>query len=463
MRVQQEPWFAWTIAIIVLLPIATLALSEVHLRLARRGSSLARPVNRLRIWLMPTTALFIVLTRAGDLSSENNGVRVVATMVGLIAVSVALGLLNAVLFDQASEGSWQARLPSIFIDLARLVMILAGAAIVASFVWGLDVGGLVAALGVGTIVIGLALQNAVGSVVSGLLLLFEQPFVLGDTLTVGTVTGRVVEMNWRSTHINTGAGIQIIPNASIAGGAFTNLSRPSPEHDLVIETTFAATDVPHQVTSMLLDVADEVPYLRPGATPSVTVGEKGAYSVVLPLATASDSAGARSNFRTWLWYAARRRGLCLDGATHIPVPAEDVRSAVDASLNTLNLSAEELDALAATSRVVAFGSGEAIVKAGEIATSLCYVLTGLVVEMLRDFDGSLLEVAEHTAGDAFGVEAVLREKSATRYTARGVVTVLEVPADAVDKVVARHPAVARRLNALATLHENQRQGAQGTR
>ncbi len=92
--VTSEPWFGWTVAVIVGLPLVTLVLSEVHLRLVRRRSPLARPVNRLRIWLLPLAALLILLTRAGDLARDNNGVRVVATFVGLIAVSVVLGLLE---------------------------------------------------------------------------------------------------------------------------------------------------------------------------------------------------------------------------------------------------------------------------------------------------------------------------------------------------------------------------------
>ena len=67
--------------------------------------------------------------------------------------------------------------------------------------WQTDIAGLFTALGIGSIVIGLALQNAVGGVVSGLLMLFEQPFQLGDWLVVNGQRARVVEVNWRSVHL----------------------------------------------------------------------------------------------------------------------------------------------------------------------------------------------------------------------------------------------------------------------
>ena len=75
--------------------------------------------------------------------------------------------------------------------------------------------------------LGLALQNSVGQIISGLLLLFEQPFQLGDWLDTPTARGRVVEVNWRATHIDTGSGMQIMPNSVLAAASFTNLSRPA--------------------------------------------------------------------------------------------------------------------------------------------------------------------------------------------------------------------------------------------
>ena len=211
----------------------------MHLRLDRRNSPLAGVVNRFRLLLVPATGLLVLLTQAAEVDSDNDGVQIVATVVGVLAVSIALGGLNAVLFVGAAQGTWRERLPGIFVDLGRLVLVVTGAALVASFVWGLDVGGWFATLGVASIVIGLALQTAIGGVVSGLLLLFEQPFKIGDTLEAEGVTGTVVEMNWRSTHIDTGSGIMIIPNATLSGASFANFSRPSPAHDHDVEVAFS--------------------------------------------------------------------------------------------------------------------------------------------------------------------------------------------------------------------------------
>lgn len=442
-----QPWFGWSLAIIVGLPVAVIILSEVHLRLDRHGNALAGPVNRLRLVLLPMAALLILLTQASQLSSENNGVRAVATIVGVMAVATALGGLDAVLFGNAVEGTWRDRLPTIFVDLARLVLVVAGAAIVASFVWGLDVGGLFAALGVGSIVIGLALQNAVGSVVSGLLLLFEQPFQIGDTLDVGGVAGKVVEMNWRSTHIDIGSGIQIIPNATIAGASFTNLSRPTSAHDLVVSTSFNATDPPHQVTATLLDVAKSLAILRPGATPTVRVEPAGAYLVTLPLRSASDSARASHLFLTWLWYASRRAEISLDGATFTQRPREDVVAALRAISSTLDLLPEDVEALADGCEIETYGPGERIEWEGRPPARMAFIHTGTVRVTASSLDGAKLPIAVLDKGEIIGLTGITREPAITNSEAITVVDVIQMPFDLVDRILGAKPRVARRLAA----------------
>jgi len=53
-------------------------------------------------------------------------------------------------------------MPTIFIDVARFVLIALGLAVIFSYIWGANVGGLFTALGISTVVLGLALQNSVG-------------------------------------------------------------------------------------------------------------------------------------------------------------------------------------------------------------------------------------------------------------------------------------------------------------
>src|SRR5882762_2059773 len=101
--------------------------------------------------------------------------------------------------------------------LAGLVYLAATFAIIA-YVFDLPVKGLLATSGALAIMIGLALQSSLGDVFSGIVLNIERPYRVGDWIILDdTVQGRVIETNWRATHILTGnQDVAIIPNSVIA-------------------------------------------------------------------------------------------------------------------------------------------------------------------------------------------------------------------------------------------------------
>ena len=213
-----QPWFWPAVVVVIGLPVTLLVLTEIQSSLERRGSRAARIVLLLRNYVAPVGALLLLLSQARYASVDLNWTQITGTVFGFLLILVLLNGLNYALFVTAKETSWRSKVPSIFVDIVRVILILVSLAVLFSVVWGADVGGLFTALGVGSIVIGLSLQNAVGSVVSGLLLLFEQPFKLGDWIETGGLRGRIVEVNWRAVHLKTSRGVQIIPNASPTPG-----------------------------------------------------------------------------------------------------------------------------------------------------------------------------------------------------------------------------------------------------
>lgn len=257
-----QPWFWPGVILVFGLPLTLIVLTEIYNALVVRQNPASKIVALLRNFVVPVGALLLLLSQAAYLKVDWNWTRIIATLFGFLVILLLINGFNLAFFETAKRGTWRQRVPSIFVELIRVVLIVVFVAMLFGFVWGADIGGLFTALGVGSIVIGLALQNAVGSVVSGLLLLFEQPFELGDWLEADGVIGQVVEVNWRSVHIETDDGIRIVPNANLAGSSFVNLTKSGVPFGVSALVRFSTDDPPQEVAALCREVARGLPQIK---------------------------------------------------------------------------------------------------------------------------------------------------------------------------------------------------------
>lgn len=458
-EVWQEPWFPWALGLAIGIPVLLIVLTELLGTLVRRRSAAAKPVRLLRNYVVPVGAIFGLIVLATARSDDSTWVRIIGTLLGFLVILLILSAFNVALFSNAEEGTWRSRIPSIFVDLARLALILVGLAILFSWVWGADIGGLITALGVTSIVIGLALQNAVGGVISGLLLLFEQPFKLGDWLDTGSVRGRVVEVNWRAVHLDTGNGIQIVPNAALATSSFRNLSQPVGAYTASVEVKFSTDDPPDDVLRLLRDVAEGMPMLEQGERPSASYLGAAAYSVTLPVTGPSSSDAAVALFRSWLWYAARRRGLALDGDDSDPISTpERLREAIISIAPTLHAKEADYDTLAASCTLERYGPGETVQHAGVIPDEMRFLIRGGVHLAVPTKDG-LITFQRLDAGDFIGQTALTREVAMAAAIADGTTLVMRMPLATIDQLVRTRPRLAQEIGASIDNKHKQAQAA----
>jgi small-conductance mechanosensitive channel len=433
------PWFYWAIGVAVGFPLALVLLTEIHNGLLRRHSALARPVHLFRNYILPLGALLLLLVKATQVSAEATPVRIVSTVFGLVVLILLLSGMNATLFQGAPEGSWRKRIPSIFLDVARFAIIAIGVAIMFSVIWGADVGRLFTALGVTSIVLGLALQNSVGQIISGLLVLFEQPFQLGDWIETPTARGRVVEVNWRATHINTGTGLLIMPNSVLAAASFTNFSRPPGTHSLSVNTVFSVDDPPDDVIAMLNRVAAMLPQLRVDAVPSSVRTGALQYSTGVPVRTPADDFAAKSLFLRWVWYASRRAGLHLDEAEDEFATPERVEASLRIIAPTLRLTASDQQSLLPRATLTRYGTEEYLQFAGQVPKRMTFIVNGRVRLVANGDDGAIIPVRTLEAGDFLGQTALTREAVTASAYALEEVTVLQIDREHIEALVDRKP------------------------
>jgi small-conductance mechanosensitive channel len=439
-NVLTSSWFYWAVGVAIGLPVALILLTEWQRALARRKSFLARPVSLLRNYLLPLGALLLLLIKATQIPTQETPVKVVATLFGFVVMVLLLSGVNATVFQSAPEGTWRKRIPAIFVDVARFLLISVGLAIIFSYIWGAHIGGLLTALGVGSIVIGLTLQNSVGQIISGLLMLFEQPFKLGDWIQTSASRGRVVEVNWRAVHVDTGSGLQITPNSVLAVASFTNLSRPPGAYKIKIPTVFSLDDPPDRVCAMLTRVAGELPQLKPDRAPKTVPLGGIAYRTSIPLRSPADDSIAKATFLRWIWYAARREGLHLDEADDDFCTPELIEAALRRVVApALRLSPSDQRDLASHATVVRYGADEIMEHLGEVPAQMTFIVSGRVRVTAPTGDGSLVPVTTLNEGSFLGQTTLTREPVLATAQALVEVTAVQIGREHIEEVLQQKP------------------------
>ena len=90
---------------------------------------------------------------------------------------------------------------------------------------GVNVGPLVAGLGVTGFIIGFAFQETLGSFAAGMMIALNQPFKVGDYVVAGGVEGAILELNMMATVFATADNKKVVvPNKVVWGSAITNFS-----------------------------------------------------------------------------------------------------------------------------------------------------------------------------------------------------------------------------------------------
>jgi small-conductance mechanosensitive channel len=106
---------------------------------------------------------------------------------------------------------------------SRTVMLLGFLIAIAQL--GVEVGPLLAGLGIAGFIVGFALQDTLSNFASGMMILAYRPFDVGDAIEAAGVTGTVDQMNLVSTMILTFDNqLLILPNKQVWGGIIRNIT-----------------------------------------------------------------------------------------------------------------------------------------------------------------------------------------------------------------------------------------------
>ncbi|MBW2237114.1 MAG: mechanosensitive ion channel, partial [Deltaproteobacteria bacterium] len=179
---------------------------------------------------------------------------------------------------------------------------------------------LAGAFGVG---IGFGLQNIVNNFVSGLILLFERPIQVGDTIEVQGLMGEVRRIGPRSSTVRSFDGAEVIvPNGTLISDNVVNWTLSDRRRRVILPLTLARGSDPEQVLQILRDVADanETVLKDPGPLVRFCGYDDGALSFELRAWIPRFEEGF--GVQTALWTDIERRFLAA--GVEVPYPQRDV-------------------------------------------------------------------------------------------------------------------------------------------
>ncbi|MCE9616033.1 MAG: mechanosensitive ion channel family protein [Lentisphaerae bacterium] len=440
----------------------------ILLQRALRRFALLRSVSVQLNLLMLSLLLMLFLSPVLEQMHHHvlAGVLAAATFLGL---AIALKLFDVVAFDAVARWRQTTPVPLVVRDIGRwLLNVAALVLVIRGYFPGVNLNVLAVSSLVVGYVVGNATQDTLGNLFAGLALNAERPFHIGDWVTVGGHTGRVVDTTWRATRLHTKAEDHIvIPNSSIAKEPILNFSRPTRCHGCYATIGVSYETPPNLAREAIQSVLRAIPEVLEQPAPSIYLSAYAdsaiTFTIKYFIADYARLDPVQSLVMDRLWYAFKRAGV------GIPFPIRDVRmrdataddarlaSAAQTSIRQLlgrvdllgTLKPEDLARLAGDVQSVPYALGETLFRQGDAGDTFCLVSSGRVAVIVRGADGRDVPVAELGPGSFFGEMSLLTgEPRSATIRAEVDTVVLVVAKSAFAELLQGDPGLAVRLAAV---------------
>ena len=265
------------------------------------------------------------LQRAKSYLVENGPILLLRLLmiVGILLAFWVLARLIRRMVGKALDRSKVSRsklLNEMLVSMTGRIVMAIGLIIVLSQL-GINLGPLLAGLGIAGFIVGFALQDSLANFAAGAMILAYQPFDVGDLIEAAGVTGKVRDMNLVSTRILTlDHQTLIVPNSKIWGDVIRNVTyQPTRRVDMVFGISYE-DDIP-QAEQVLHEIVTAHDKVLDDPEPMVKVhklGESSVDFIVRPWSRTED-------YWNVYWDVTREVKMRFDReGISIPFPQRDV-------------------------------------------------------------------------------------------------------------------------------------------
>ncbi len=273
------------------------------------------------------------------------------------------------------------------------------------------------------VVLGFALQDTLGNLFAGLAIQADQPFQIGDVVTINTKGSGVIEnISWRGVKIRTFQNKLLVISNSVLGNEVIEVAPRGNLNARLVNFNTLYANSPAQTTKIIRDVARRAENVSQKLRPIVRIknfGDSGIdWEIKYWLEDYSKHNETDALLRERIWYAFQREKIEFYYPTrtiHVETkPQENVfvetGGDIFERLSKVSifapLSDDETRKLAEASSVQVFAPGEAIVRQGAEGHSMFVIHRGLVKTRINE-EGKTRVLTTLREGDFFGEMGLL--------------------------------------------------------
>ena len=403
--------------------------------------------------------------------------KVLWTITGVAAAHLVNRGIEMLFWNRLVAKALGGTVPAILKTMVRVVVDLVAVSLVVGLVYEQNVGAFLTALGAGGVVLGLAVRGIFSDLFTGLAVNLDGNVAIDDWIELSRrssdarpLLGRVREIGWRSTQLETEAGtLMIIPNTLLAEDLVTNFTRPTAATRYECTIDLDPSVPAERGKNILLGAARSLAGNRgfvPDREPTVLVNgtsERGVEYLIrfwilpwhpLSPTTARDAVLTRVLQHLAVAGLTPARGKMELFHDRIAIPrspdttAEGRAQLLEGVQLFASLEEEDRFELAANLQRLAIPLQETVVRQGDPGNTLFIIAEGAMDVLVRtDQAPDPVRVATLGAGDFFGEMSLLTGEP-RRATVRAATPVVlyELSRDTVADLIGRRPAVADALS-----------------
>lgn len=266
----------WSIAAMVAIAVWTMlpALKSRCAALRARQPDRKSALDLVLSLIDGTTQVFawaVALYLAERLLNLPRAVERGSTVVVLVVAWIQAGRWALIAFDHSMERQRVRRGPAdaVFAGSMAVIRFIALVAIWSLVVLllldnlGVDVTALIAGLGIGGVAVALAVQALLKDLLGSLSIALDRPFALGDSITIGPITGKVEHIGVKSTRLRSASGEQItVSNAELVQARIRNFGRMEERRGVMLFSLAYTT--PSFLVRRVSAIAKQVIEAQPG-------------------------------------------------------------------------------------------------------------------------------------------------------------------------------------------------------